>query len=250
MSAIPKRTQYVGAPSDDDDGDIILRSSDGVDFRVHRFILSKASHIFQDMSSISQPTIPVDHSQDVDNLPGGIPAVSVTESCQILEIILKLMYPTSMPTISGLDTIKSVISALDKYGMLDKFQDTVKYALLAAAPNDPHAVYFVACRYNLLATANAVARLSLRKPRSLVSIPNEDLVHTNAMQYLLLMRFCAETTRAATTIVGTPHWLQNSIPTSRSIFGFGNRIPRSCTCALKTVSWVDHKEKYRVEVFH
>lgn len=155
-----------------------------------------------------------------------------------------------MPTISGLDTIKSVISALDKYGMLVKFQDTVKYALFAAAPNDPHAVYFVACRYNLLATANAAARLSLRKPRSLISITDEDLVHMNAMQYLLLVRFCAETTHAATTIVGTLHWLQNLIPTSRSIFSFGARIPSSCTCALKTVSWVGHKEKYRMEVFN
>ena len=39
----------AGPPFDDEDADLILRSSDGVDFRVHRLFLIKAFHTFDDM---------------------------------------------------------------------------------------------------------------------------------------------------------------------------------------------------------
>ncbi|KAI0272559.1 hypothetical protein BC834DRAFT_857294 [Gloeopeniophorella convolvens] len=38
-----------GPPFDDADADIILRSTDNVDFRVYSVILSKASAVFRDL---------------------------------------------------------------------------------------------------------------------------------------------------------------------------------------------------------
>ena len=45
----------AGAPFADTDADIILRSSDNVDFRAHRLFLSKASPVFADMFASSSP---------------------------------------------------------------------------------------------------------------------------------------------------------------------------------------------------
>ena len=39
------------APFSDSDADIVLRSSDNVDFRLHKFILTRAFHGFDDLLS-------------------------------------------------------------------------------------------------------------------------------------------------------------------------------------------------------
>lgn len=47
---VPQRgPREAGPPFDDEDADLILRSSDGVDFRVHKLFLIKAFHTFDDM---------------------------------------------------------------------------------------------------------------------------------------------------------------------------------------------------------
>ncbi|KAF8273062.1 hypothetical protein EI94DRAFT_1564704 [Lactarius quietus] len=44
-----------GPPFDDADADIILRSSDQVDFHVYRVLLSKSSPFFKSIFSLPQP---------------------------------------------------------------------------------------------------------------------------------------------------------------------------------------------------
>lgn len=48
----------------DGDADIIIRSVDGIDFRVHKLFLSKASHAFRDMftTPLPQPSTPGSNS--------------------------------------------------------------------------------------------------------------------------------------------------------------------------------------------
>ena len=48
--------QKAQPPFDKLSADVILRSSDRVDFRVHRTILVEASPVFSDMFSLPQPT--------------------------------------------------------------------------------------------------------------------------------------------------------------------------------------------------
>ncbi|KAJ7020665.1 hypothetical protein C8F04DRAFT_973983 [Mycena alexandri] len=61
-------------------GDVILRSSDGIDFHVYRIVLSLASPIFEHMFSSSQP-----HSES-----GNLPVVSMAESA-----IIDILSPTA-----------------------------------------------------------------------------------------------------------------------------------------------------------
>ncbi|TFY76282.1 hypothetical protein EWM64_g7730 [Hericium alpestre] len=57
MSQPQSSTEPVmaGAPYLDDDADIVMRSSDGVHFHVHKNFLSKCSPIFADLFSLPQP---------------------------------------------------------------------------------------------------------------------------------------------------------------------------------------------------
>ena len=80
----------VDAPFDDTRVDVILRSSDGVDFRVFRIILSLASPIFADMFSIPQPAASEFHA--------GPQVVTLSEDSKALDFVLRHLYPMEHPT--------------------------------------------------------------------------------------------------------------------------------------------------------
>src|SRR5258708_12587226 len=67
------------------DGDVVLRSADGVDFRVHTTFLSIASPFFRDMFSLPQT------SNDVQT-------IEMTEKADVLVAILELIYPLEDPS--------------------------------------------------------------------------------------------------------------------------------------------------------
>jgi hypothetical protein len=79
----------AGAPFDDAWADLILRSSDGVPFRVFKIILSLASPIFTDMFSIPPPV-----SQQSDDQ---IPMVDLSEHSKVLDVALCHIYPIRSP---------------------------------------------------------------------------------------------------------------------------------------------------------
>ncbi|KAJ6556519.1 hypothetical protein DFH09DRAFT_1491005 [Mycena vulgaris] len=72
-------------PFDDPAGDVILRSSDGIDFHVHRLVLSLASPFFKQMFTLPQP-----------NGERGVPAILVSESALVLDRALRFWYPGAM----------------------------------------------------------------------------------------------------------------------------------------------------------
>ena len=66
--------------------DVILRTSDGVDFRVHKAILSLAtSPVFKD---ISLPTTAFEKNEVRD----GLPVVAVSESSKVPDLALRFMF--------------------------------------------------------------------------------------------------------------------------------------------------------------
>ena len=68
------------------DADCILRSSDGVDFHVVRFILRRASPVFKDMFSIPQPM--PDEAESYE----GCPLVHMPDAAGDLRAFLKALH--------------------------------------------------------------------------------------------------------------------------------------------------------------
>ncbi|KZS91916.1 BTB-domain-containing protein [Sistotremastrum niveocremeum HHB9708] len=93
------------------DGDFIIRASDGVDFKVHKIVMSLASQVFRDMLSLDK----INTLTATSEIP--IPVVDVFESSQVFESILQFIYPISPPDLSSFDKVIDLLSVADKYMM-------------------------------------------------------------------------------------------------------------------------------------
>jgi hypothetical protein len=67
------------------DANIIIRSSDFVDFRVHKSVLTMTSPFFNDLLSLPQPS----DSETFD----GLPVIQLSEDSEILNTLVSLLYP-------------------------------------------------------------------------------------------------------------------------------------------------------------
>jgi BTB/POZ domain len=72
-------------PFDVPDANLIIRSSDFVDFRVHKSVLVMTSPFFKDLLSLPQPS----DSETVD----GLPVVQLSESSELLNSLVSMLYP-------------------------------------------------------------------------------------------------------------------------------------------------------------
>jgi BTB/POZ domain len=72
------------------DANIIIRSSDLVDFRVHKSVLALASPFFRDLLTLPQPS----DSESVD----GLPVVEVSEDSELLNCLVSFFYPVCAVT--------------------------------------------------------------------------------------------------------------------------------------------------------
>ena len=67
------------------DANLIIRSSDNVNFRVHKSILAMASPFFKDLLSLPQPP----DGEIVD----GLSVVQLPESSELLTYLISVLYP-------------------------------------------------------------------------------------------------------------------------------------------------------------
>jgi len=105
------------------DGDVVLRSQDGVDFRVDMTILRRASSFFEDSYRIVLSSCKSEHnapaSAGADAEPTPIPMM---ESAAVLNNVLRLIYPTAKkPPVPSSDSI-SAAHALALFKAIERLQ--------------------------------------------------------------------------------------------------------------------------------
>ena len=91
------------------DGNLILRSSDLVDFRVHKPVLAMASPFFKDLLSLPQPS-------DAESV-GGIPVVRLFEHSELLNCLVSMLYP--VPTVIPKSYEKVLYSIYSQFASVD-----------------------------------------------------------------------------------------------------------------------------------
>ncbi|KAK7688287.1 hypothetical protein QCA50_008657 [Cerrena zonata] len=121
------------------DADIILRSSDRVDFYVHKVLLRVASSFFTNMFIVAA---------NEPNNPPSLPIVDVAESSSTMNSILRICYPVDEVEQTSLDIVAEVLEAALKYEMHKVISD-MKKELLTYTPKAPISVYAKACALNL-----------------------------------------------------------------------------------------------------
>jgi len=215
------------APFDASDADIVLRTSDNVEFRLYRVILAMASPVFKDMLSFPQPP------SSGPSLP-----IPVSERSTVLEQLLLFCYPGPPPTIDNMADARLILDAATKYDMAcvrTTWVTQVSFRLLME--ENPVGVYCLACRYGWEETAKLAARSSLSvcslgRPSTFT----KEMGLTTATAYHNLLAYHAECGRAACAVVRDDYaWLGDE----QYRFSIGLRAKRSCTTGLVPVPGSD-----------
>jgi len=221
-----------GAPFDDHRADLILRTSDDVDFRVHKIILSLASPFFNDMLSLPKPALP----QQGDMSRDGLHVITLSESSKALEIALHLVYPATSPMLrlDKLDDILAVLEFEKKYDT--KFNVSfIEAGLKGALDKDPVGVYSISVAYGFFDVAKLAAIKSCRLPAR--SMTSRYLQQITSEQFFQLLSLRFEVDEALYELVKNSSWFVESIGSSRT-------APSYCTTCWelhKRSGWLLHK---------
>ncbi|EIM87315.1 uncharacterized protein STEHIDRAFT_168099 [Stereum hirsutum FP-91666 SS1] len=208
--SLPTKFQNFGAPFAASDADIIVRSSDGYDFRVHRVILGLASVAFKDMFSMVQqhPVLAEQNDELSDDFKDGLPVVCLTEPSSTLFTLFKLIYPGDPPTISGRSHTISVIRAMDKY-LIEDYPNTITAALLNLSEKSPHVVLGLAFRHHIAKEVRVEAAHFTLKSHAILSssaLSDEDLELLTAAQYRRILVYHRDCSQAALSALAKPDW--------------------------------------------
>ncbi|KAI0744117.1 hypothetical protein C8Q80DRAFT_1272703 [Daedaleopsis nitida] len=193
------------APFDDVDADVILRSADGVDFRLYKVVLAKASPVFQGMF-----TLPDSRSTD------GPQVVNMTEDANTLEGLVRFCYPVRRPPFKSLDLLGSVISAATKYDMLEVRSDIIQREDTFLLKSPPVRVYLLACVWKVPRLARRAARQLLDDADALTPNPMPPEFRTlpcEVMHAFAVYRKACST--AALKFVDDDEWLMSGMHSHR-----------------------------------
>jgi hypothetical protein len=153
----------ASSPFDHPEADIILRSSDSVNFRVFKLFLTLASPVFETMFKLPQPAVGTN-----EDTKDGLPVISVQENSKTLNTFLRFCYPSTLaedPLLENLTDIKDILGVARKYS-LDLIERRVYQAL--ASPKvleaEPLRCFAIARNARLKHETITAAKYTLRQP--------------------------------------------------------------------------------------
>ncbi|KAH9975843.1 hypothetical protein BGW80DRAFT_1294842 [Lactifluus volemus] len=191
----------ASTPFDDPRADIVLRSSDGVYFRVFKIILSLASPIFTDMFSIPLPAS--------EELHAGCPVVALSEDSKSVDFVLRHLYPVKTPTDVRTDIKLSDVNILVEFSrkyQVDALEPTVTRYLMDAIEDDPVGVYAIAITYKHKGVATRAARSTLKLSISLLH-KSLYLHYVTIELYVKLFQYHTACGMAASAVASERTWL-------------------------------------------
>ena len=159
---------YAQPPFNNPAGEIVLRSRDGVAFRVRKDILIEASPVFAELIARSLSGEQAnDDSTDTPAFVEGKPTIDVVETSEVLDPLLRLSYPIADPVFADFQDVRPVLGAAIKYQM-EEATSVMKKQLMSYIADQPLRVWAVACLLHLEdeAREGATALLSQEIPAS------------------------------------------------------------------------------------
>ncbi|KAF8322496.1 hypothetical protein DL93DRAFT_2093118 [Clavulina sp. PMI_390] len=168
------------------DGDVVLRSSDGFEHRVHSFILREASGFFSDMFELAGPS--------AESAP-----IILPESTEILNFILSYLYPrASAPPIPPILVILPVV---EKYRLECH---TLNSALTSYINDQSHPLraWALAVRFGYPIARKAAVRSYIQAlDDGLRSSVSKELDHVSGNAVLRIVAIRRETVGAASKVM-------------------------------------------------
>ncbi|KAG1834153.1 hypothetical protein EV424DRAFT_1341454 [Suillus variegatus] len=163
LPTLPTQT-CASAPFDHAQADVILRSADGVEFRVFKLFLSLASLVFETLFGLPQAP---DGASDQE-MKDGLAVIAVSEDSKTLDSFLRFCYPSTLaedPSLDNLTEALSVLAAARKYS-LDLIERKVCQALAnpKVLETEPLRYFAIARNARLKHETITAARYNLRQP--------------------------------------------------------------------------------------
>ena len=148
------------------DANIIVRSSDQVNFRLHKSVLAVSSPFFNDLLSLPQPP----DAEIID----GLPVVALPEDADLLNSLISLLYPISPMIPNSYQVVFALLAVCQKYEM-ESVQSIIRAAIKVGtfpAPVKAEAfrAYAIASGLGLVPEAEDAARLTLGQPMTFESL--------------------------------------------------------------------------------
>lgn len=177
--------------------DVILRSSDGLDFHVHKLVLSLASPFFGDMFSLPRRR---DSEEAEEN------SVDMEESNSVLDKLLRFCYPVDEPLLDDTKLALDLLSATIKYDM-DGPTSRVKRIIMSPSviAENPLLIYSASCKLGLADEAKLAAKISLRYP--MLTLGTQGLQNLPALAYHRFLVYHQKCSITASELVCKADWL-------------------------------------------
>ncbi len=171
--------------------DLVIRTSDKVDFFVHRAFL-----LLRSPSSFFRHVLEGSHHTEEK---GGLPVLEVNEDSTTFKVILLFCYPYGTPELTNIEQLLSVGMALDKYCMDHTFERFVQTVIASPLIKEqPLRVFAVAVANGWKVLGETAARNTLGVPLDGVESDVEELDGISARHLQRLLNYrkrCRETTR-------------------------------------------------------
>ena len=145
---------------------IIIRSSDQVNFRIHKLVLAMSSPFFKDLLSLPQPP----DAEVVD----GLPVVALPEGAGLLNSLISLLYPITPVIPDSYQKALALLAVCEKYEM-ESVQSYIRFAIKygkfpAPVRDKGFSAYAIASGLGLALEAQDAARLTLDEPMTFTSL--------------------------------------------------------------------------------
>ncbi|KAK7025160.1 hypothetical protein R3P38DRAFT_2779083 [Favolaschia claudopus] len=169
MAMITQTFTDAPAPFDDPNADIIVRSSENVDFRTSKVLLALASPFFKEMFEVPQPAAATDGEEPPDTR-NGIPVISMYDdrnrvcSKDVLEYILNSFYPAHVqlkkqPALSP-KLFNSIVDVTARYRLIPCIRSAIRDPYLLQVR--PFMLFAHACHYDFAEEIVSTAEETLR----------------------------------------------------------------------------------------
>lgn len=192
------------------EADVILASSDNIEFRVFRRILVEASTIFKDMVQIGKSSGST-AAQD---------RIQLSENGETLEFVLQFIYPMPDPKITSFDTLKHLMGTADKYFLIGMMHSLKELLILPKfVEPQPLRAYALACMHGFYEEAKTISRFCLKTDILQQEELYEELAMISGRDLLRLIKLHQTRATAITTI------LNNSTPSPCSGSGATPGLP-------------------------
>lgn len=251
---MPEDFAYAAAPFDHEKADIILRSSDNVDFRIFKLFLSLTSPSFEAMFQTPQPA-PAQASNDQE-IKDDLVVIRVRENSKTLDTLLRFCYPCTLAEDPKLEVLKDLVDVLEAtrtYAL-----KTIERKVLEALSNptilaaEPLRCFVIARRGRAHEQTLLAAKYTLTQP--LIPSWFQEISLITAADLLTLLTYHQKCGDAVYALRNDLSWIQSHygskqscpwLPESEksksiSVFDSGHREGRtsepSCRCAGSTAS--------------